>query len=60
MANSGRISSKAWAGDGDNDGEKDTIFRRNDDGSTEIDRFFGGKWHTYHSDAPSTESDSDE
>jgi hypothetical protein len=52
MGDDGRIASNAWAGDGDYDGEKDTIFRRNADGSTEIDRYFNGMWHTYHSDSP--------
>jgi hypothetical protein len=59
MTDDSKISSNAWAGDGDGDGEKDTIFRRNDDGSTEIDRYFGGAWHTYHSPAPESGSDSD-
>jgi hypothetical protein len=54
-----KISDHAWSGDGDSDGEQDTVFRRNDDGSTEIDRFFGGEWHTYHSPAPEDEAEED-
>ena len=54
------MGDKAFLGDGDYDGEKDTVFRRNDDGSTEIDRYFGGEWHTYHSPAPESDEPGDD